>query len=172
MLLRCEHEPCSRVWRRAGRAGRTPRYCSDACKQANHRVMSQLDAAGKASHRARQQQRRQAWIAREAAAWEAAERQRMERLGLDADRQDDRPAREARRVVTDLEALARAIAAARARGRLNHDTQVSFYQRFLQLETAAAVHEQLLSTTLGDAQAALQLVKMQLGGLLTDDING
>jgi hypothetical protein len=169
VVLRCEHEPCSRVWQKMMMgAGRPPRFCSDRCKQANYRAMAKLGAAGKAALKARQETRRQAWESHEAAAWQVAQDQRRQRLGLEAEPRS-RAAVEAERLVLQLEELARSVAAARARGGMGHDAQVAFYQRAAKLERAMAAQSQVLSSTLGDAQAALQLVRAQLGGMLAED---
>jgi hypothetical protein len=70
----------------------------------------------------------------------------------------------------DLDKLAADIAAAQRDHKTNQAEKL--YHRFTELHHATTEHATLLSTTLEDTQAALKLVKMQLGGLLataTDD---
>jgi hypothetical protein len=65
----------------------------------------------------------------------------------------------------DLDRLARDIAAAQKDGAPDHEVQV-LYRRFQQMKTATAEHSELLSTSLDDTKAALELVNLQLVGLL------
>jgi hypothetical protein len=54
-------------------------------------------------------------------------------------------------------------------GRESHTSDATvqaLYQRFQEMRAATTEHSQLLSTTLDDTHAALQLVKIQLGSLL------
>ncbi|WP_218839818.1 DUF6744 family protein [Streptomyces sp. WZ.A104] len=64
----------------------------------------------------------------------------------------------------ELDELARDIAAAQRAGKA--DEARKLYERFTALQEATNEHSDLLSTSLDDTRAALQLVKVQLGGLL------
>ncbi|MFE7133716.1 DUF6744 family protein [Streptomyces sp. NPDC057638] len=64
----------------------------------------------------------------------------------------------------ELDDLARDIAAAQRNGKAAEAQKL--YQRFTTLQAATNEHSDLLSTSLDDTKAALQLVKIQLGGLL------
>ena len=66
----------------------------------------------------------------------------------------------------DLDRLARDIATAQ-RDRAAGDATVQvLYKRFRDLQTATSEHAELLATSLDDTNAALRLVKLQLGSLL------
>lgn len=65
----------------------------------------------------------------------------------------------------DLNRLAADIAAAQ-RAHADEHTIGKLYKRFNELQAATTEHASLLSTSLDDTQAALQLVKTQLGSLL------
>jgi hypothetical protein len=65
----------------------------------------------------------------------------------------------------DLDQLNADIAAARAAGVTEQEVQ-ALYRRFTDVQDATAKHAALLSTTLDDTDSALQLVNMQLAGLL------
>ncbi|MGH3379419.1 MAG: AAA family ATPase [Actinoallomurus sp.] len=69
-LLRCEFKPCSRVWRRAERRGTVPKYCSDQCKQANHRARKRLSGTARTRYDREQAARRRRWWEYEAEDWE------------------------------------------------------------------------------------------------------
>jgi hypothetical protein len=69
------------------------------------------------------------------------------------------------RAADDLNRLAGDIAAAQ-RAHASEHTIGKLYQRFSELQAATTEHASLLSTSLDDTQAALQLVKTQLGSLL------
>lgn len=81
-VLRCWHEPCSRVWQRLERTGPVPRYCSDACKQKNHRLTRPMSKTAKGKHLRAQKARAADWETFEAADWlwaaQEARRQREE----------------------------------------------------------------------------------------------
>ncbi|MEU3907969.1 DUF6744 family protein [Streptomyces goshikiensis] len=64
----------------------------------------------------------------------------------------------------ELDALAKDIAAAQRGGRAEDARRL--YERFTALQAATNEHSELLSTSLDDTRASLQLVKIQLGGLL------
>jgi hypothetical protein len=66
----------------------------------------------------------------------------------------------------DLDKLARDIATAQTEG-FSHASVQGLFKRFQALQAATAEHSELLSTSLDDTDAALQLVKLQFGGLLT-----
>lgn len=66
----------------------------------------------------------------------------------------------------DLNRLSTDIVSAQ-HARADENTTRKLYERFAQLQAATNEHATLLSTTLDDTQAALQLVKVQLGSLLT-----
>ena len=66
----------------------------------------------------------------------------------------------------DLDRLARDIAAAQRDGHTGQATVQALYKRFRDLQAATAEHADLLSTSLDDANAALQLVNAQLASLL------
>jgi hypothetical protein len=67
----------------------------------------------------------------------------------------------------DLNRLAMDIAAAQ-RAHADENTIGKLYKRFGELQNATTEHAELLSTSLDDTQAALQLVKVQLGSLLAN----
>lgn len=67
----------------------------------------------------------------------------------------------------ELDQLAQDIAAAQRAKRF--DEAGRLYERFTAVQQATNEHSDLLSTSLEDTRAALQLVKMQLGGLLAAD---
>ncbi len=67
----------------------------------------------------------------------------------------------------DLDRLAEDIAAAQRAKRF--DEAAKLYERFTAVQEATNKHSALLSTSLDDTRAALELVKMQLGGLLVAD---
>ncbi|MBW4722446.1 DUF6744 family protein [Saccharothrix obliqua] len=69
------------------------------------------------------------------------------------------------RASDDLNKLAHEIAEAQATG-ANSTVIQKLYGRFQDLQAATAEHSSLLSTSLDDTDAALTLVKAQLGGLL------
>jgi len=69
------------------------------------------------------------------------------------------------RAADDLNRLAADIAAAQHAGADEHAIG-KLYKRFSELQAATTEHATLLSTSLDDTQAALQLVKTQLGSLL------
>lgn len=64
----------------------------------------------------------------------------------------------------DLDQLAQDIA--EAQRTKQYDDATKLYARFTALQQSTNDHSELLSTSLDDTRAALQLVKMQLGGLL------
>ncbi|WP_432138644.1 DUF6744 family protein [Streptomyces sp. bgisy154] len=64
----------------------------------------------------------------------------------------------------ELAQLAQDIAAAQRNGK--HEDAAKLYQRFQDLKQMTDEHSDLLSTSLDDTRAALDLVKLQLGGLL------
>lgn len=66
----------------------------------------------------------------------------------------------------DLDALARDIAAAQREGKGGGVVQ-ALHQRFLALKKATEEHTELLSTSLGDTDASLRLVNVQLVSLLS-----
>ncbi len=65
----------------------------------------------------------------------------------------------------ELNKLADEITKLRAR-KADSATAQSLYKRFAELQAAAAEHEQLLSGSIDDAQASMQLVQLQLASLL------
>lgn len=65
----------------------------------------------------------------------------------------------------ELNQLAAEIAAAQRDGASDHLVQ-KLYRRFRDVQRATAEHSELLSTSLDDTKAALDLVKLQLGSLL------
>ncbi|MFE4829842.1 DUF6744 family protein [Streptomyces sp. NPDC056672] len=67
----------------------------------------------------------------------------------------------------DLDKLAADIAAAQRAKRF--DEAARLYERFTVVQQATNEHSELLSASLEDTRAALQLVKMQFGGLLAAD---
>lgn len=69
------------------------------------------------------------------------------------------------RAKDDLDQLAADIAAAQRSGKAEEVEKL--YDRFKALKNATAEHSELLATSLDDTQAALDLVNMQLGALLT-----
>jgi hypothetical protein len=69
------------------------------------------------------------------------------------------------RTEEDLDKLARDIAAAQANG-ASEATITVLHKRFASLQKAAAEHATMLSTSLDDTTAALQLVNVQLASLL------
>lgn len=85
-LLRCEYEDCGRVWWRPERPGPRPRWCSDACKQADYRRRQSLSDAARRAYLARQEQRRRAWRSHEATAWLLADQERRHRAEEAGDR--------------------------------------------------------------------------------------
>jgi len=68
------------------------------------------------------------------------------------------------RAKDDLDQLARDIAAAQRSGKTEKAT--ALHERFRALEATTEEHSELLSSSLDDTRAALNLVKLQLGGLL------
>ncbi|MFF9483046.1 DUF6744 family protein [Streptomyces sp. NPDC014733] len=68
------------------------------------------------------------------------------------------------RAKDDLAQLAQDIAAAQRSGKT--EDAMTLHQRFRALEQTTAEHSELLSSSLDDTHAALDLVKLQLGGLL------
>ncbi|MFE4263441.1 DUF6744 family protein [Streptomyces sp. NPDC056883] len=64
----------------------------------------------------------------------------------------------------ELDALAMDIAVAQRNGKAEDARKL--YDRFTELQAATNEHSELLSTSLDDTRASLQLVKIQLGGLL------
>ncbi|MEV6956106.1 DUF6744 family protein [Streptomyces sp. NPDC051183] len=64
----------------------------------------------------------------------------------------------------ELDALGKDIAAAQRGGKAEEARRL--YERFTALQEATNEHSELLSTSLDDTRASLQLVKIQLGGLL------
>jgi hypothetical protein len=66
----------------------------------------------------------------------------------------------------DLNRLARDIADAQADGHPTATDAQALYRRFRELQAATADHSQMLSTSLDDTTSALQLVNIQLAGLL------
>jgi hypothetical protein len=67
----------------------------------------------------------------------------------------------------DLDRLAEDIAAAQRAKRF--DEAAKLYERFTEVQEATNKHSALLSASLDDTRAALELVKVQLGGLLVAD---
>ncbi|MER7688655.1 DUF6744 family protein [Streptomyces sp. NPDC097610] len=67
----------------------------------------------------------------------------------------------------DLDRLAEDIAAAQRAKRF--DEAARLYERFTTVQEATNQHSALLSTSLADTRAALELVKIQFGGLLVAD---
>lgn len=68
------------------------------------------------------------------------------------------------RAKDDLDQLAQDIAAAQRSGK--NEGVIALHQRFRALEETTEEHSELLSSSLDDTRAALNLVKLQLGGLL------
>ena len=66
----------------------------------------------------------------------------------------------------ELDRLNRDIAEAVRNGQTGQASVQALYKRFTDLQAAAAEHEQLLGGSIDDAQASMQLVQMQLAGLL------
>ncbi|WP_106403755.1 hypothetical protein [Actinocorallia populi] len=57
------------MWQRAERTGPVPRYCSDACKQRNHRLTRPMSKTARARHLRAQKARHEEWTAWGAQAW-------------------------------------------------------------------------------------------------------
>lgn len=68
------------------------------------------------------------------------------------------------RAKEDLDQLAQDIVAAQRSGKT--EEAIALHQRFRALEETTEEHSELLSSSLDDTRAALNLVKLQLGGLL------
>jgi hypothetical protein len=171
VVLRCEYEPCSRVWRRAARPGPTPRFCSDACKQGEHRLVRRMDDWQRAAHGAEQERRRRAWLNGDRDRWLQAEA----RLAGPTDQGGAGRAGEVQAVVSaavrvrdGLEGLAAQIASAQHRGPVSDELTGVLYHQFRSLQAAAAQNQELLSEIVQDTASALQLVQAQIAALLAD----
>jgi hypothetical protein len=171
-VLRCELEECGRVWRRVERPGPAPRFCSDACKQTNYRRVRKLGVRERRAYEAAQHRRRQEWEDHERQLYEAAmSPSSTETAQATATMPGGMPSAAATvasftaALRQDLERLSVELAAAQADGA--GDT-AALYQRFADLQAEVTRHAEQLSGGLEDVQAALDLVRVQIAGLLAN----